>query len=185
MIKHIQMKLPRGKLMTYTMKDLLKLKKCDHFAQDLTDEMLKKPLIGAIFWVDLNLRESMGSVQGGIRPCVIIDNLIEYDEIQLFTVIPPTTQLKALHLPTHTLIEPTLRNGSKRKSMALNEQLHTIDIARLKAPIGMIAYEDYMKLLKSIEKSLGYKDGFLVENQDYPANAYFELIDNLFVDVND
>lgn len=167
--------------MMYTTRDLLQLKECDNFTQNLTDEALNKPLIGAIFWVDLNQKDIRGSVQSGIRPCLILNNYIEFDEMQTFPVVPLTTQLKKPNLPTHILIEPTLMNGLKDKSMTLIEQYRTIDSSFIKGPIGMIDYDNYIKIIKSVIKNLGV-DYNLYEDQECPNDYNFQLIEKLLTD---
>ena len=63
------------------------------------------------------------SVQGGARPVLVISNDVCNEHSSILTVIPMTTQMKHLSLPTHVVLE--MADGTQ--SMVLAEQIMSID----------------------------------------------------------
>lgn len=126
-------------------------KECDDFVQPCCN---KKLLRGSIFWVDLDCKDVRGSEQAGVRPCIILKDYVELDTAQFVSIVPLTTQLKALHLPTHALIYSTPKNGLKQKSVALAEQVQGIDVSRIKEPIGTLDDEDYANVIQAVRNSV-------------------------------
>ena len=74
-------------------------------------------------------------VQGGYRPVVIVSNNMANAYSPVVTVVPLTTKLHKKHLPTHVLV---LTSGLRTVSLALCEQLISLDKARLTHYIGYI-----------------------------------------------
>ena len=68
-----------------------------------------------IIYCDLGIRP--GSVQSGIRPCVVVSNDIGNAHSTVYTVVPLTSQQKT-YLPTHV--------GLSSGSTALCEQCTTV-----------------------------------------------------------
>lgn len=82
---------------------------------------------GQVYYIDL--RQHVGSEQGGRRPCVIIQNNAGNDHSQTVIIAPMTTSRKK-YLPTH--VETT--DGDKKLfigSIILTEQIQTIDKGRI------------------------------------------------------
>ena len=80
---------------------------------------------GDVFYADLG--ENVGSEQNGIRPVLVIQNDLGNKYSPTLIVSPLTTKNKKLSLATHVCLGDV--NG--RKSMALLEQIRTIDRCRL------------------------------------------------------
>ena len=78
---------------------------------------------GEIYYIDLS--PVKGSEQGGLRPCVIVQNNSGNRYAPTLIVVPLTTKTKR-QLPTHA----TVREGTK-ESTALCEQIKTIDKSRV------------------------------------------------------
>ena len=101
-------------------------------------ERLFQPRRMEIWYARLPLNRKT-SVQGGARPVIIVSNDISIERSGTVTVVPLTTQLKHLEMPTHVVIEGVM----EETSMALAEQVMTID---KKALIRMVTeckgYED-------------------------------------------
>lgn len=97
------------------------------FKKEMQREKLKeiKPLRGEIWLADLG--DGDGSVQGGVRPVLIIGN----DKGNCYSTnvncVPITTQEKAM-LPTHFEL---INYGGLKDSVVLCEQPMTIDKGRL------------------------------------------------------
>ena len=83
-----------------------------------------------------NLDPVKGSVQGGFRPVVVIQNQIGNDNSSTLIVAIITTIIKKTTQPTHLVIGE--RFGLPRNSMIMFEQLKTIDKSELLGFIGAI-----------------------------------------------
>jgi mRNA interferase MazF len=100
-------------------------------------------LRGDIFYADL--RPTMGSEQGGLRPVLIIQN--DQGNLHAPTVIVAaiTSQLSKAKLPTHVNLPATL-SGLKKDSVVLAEQIRTIDKQRLRDKVTHLgAQSDIMQ----------------------------------------
>ena len=97
---------------------------------------------GEIYYIDLS--PVRNSEQGGIRPCVIVQNNKGNEHAPTTIVVPLTTKSKKM-LPTHKVV----REGIK-DSIALCEQVRTIDKKRLKEYKGQVSQE----VMKEIDKGL-------------------------------
>ena len=88
---------------------------------------------GDLYYADLN--PVIGSEQGDARPCLIVQNDIGNTHSPTVVIVPLTSSKEAF-LPTHVRI---LRTGALvADSIALCEQVRTIDRRRLDAYIGKI-----------------------------------------------
>lgn len=105
-----------------------------------------------IYMADLPL-DKEGSLQSGCRPVVIVSNNFANAYSPVITVLPLTSRMRKRKLPTHVLIEDC---GLNRWSIALAEQIMSINKSQLRQKIGSIAsttYED--KLREAMEIQLG------------------------------
>ena len=90
---------------------------------------------GDIFYADLS--PVIGSEQGGIRPVLIIQNDIGNKASPTVIIAAITSKGKKKGLPTHVTIK--LEDGSlPKESMAMLEQIRTIDKDRLIKYVGRI-----------------------------------------------
>ena len=88
-----------------------------------------------IYYADLN--PVQGSEQGGIRPVLVIQNDAGNKASPTVIIAAVTSRGKKPHLPTHVIIR--LEEGKLPKSsMAMLEQIRTIDKNRLLQYIGKI-----------------------------------------------
>ena len=88
-----------------------------------------------VYFADLS--PVIGSEQGGIRPVVIIQNDIGNQMSPTVIVAALTSRRKKLRMPTHVLVH--LEKGRMMKnSIAMLEQVRTIDKTRLKKYVGKV-----------------------------------------------
>lgn len=108
---------------------------------------MKRVKKGEIYYADLS--PVRGSEQGGIRPVLIIQNDIgnKYSPTTIVCVI--TSKLNKAELPTHIYLGR--RFGLHQESIALLEQIRTIDKSRLIDKIGEI---DDPFLLEKIDQTI-------------------------------
>lgn len=90
---------------------------------------------GQVYYADL--RPVVGSEQGGIRPCVIIQNDTGNQYSPTVIVAMMTTQAKK-ELPTHIAVSPEDCCMCSRSTILL-EQLRTIDKSRLSTFVGRLS----------------------------------------------
>lgn len=97
---------------------------------------------GDIVYVDLGI--GAPSEQGGIRPCLIVQNDIGNRYSPTTLIAPITRRIKYNKngnlQPTHFIIEDYKKAGLKSRSMILFEQIRTISKERIldEKPIGHI-----------------------------------------------
>ena len=92
-------------------------------------------------------------VQGGIRPVVIVSNDMANTYSPVITVVPLTTRMTKSSLPTHVVL---LTSGLSAESLALCEQIITLDKARIRHYIGYVSdYDDRAALEHALSVQLG------------------------------
>jgi mRNA interferase MazF len=107
---------------------------------------------GEIYLADL--RPVVGSEQGGVRPVVIIQNEKGNQYSPTTIIVTLSTCNKKSQMPTHVKIHKTHKNGLNSDSVALCEQLRTIDKQRIKDRIGMLDENTLGDVLSAVAVSL-------------------------------
>jgi mRNA interferase MazF len=105
---------------------------------------------GEIYFADLG--EAFGSEQGGRRPVIIVQNDVGNEYAPTVIVAPITSRAKT-HLPTHLPLSNIA--GIRAGSIALAEQLRTIDKGRLTKYIGSLPLVGLRLMDAALLKSLG------------------------------
>lgn len=111
------------------------------------DEVLR----GQMYYADLD--PVIGSEQGGTRPVLVIQNNVGNSFSPTIIIAPITTRVKKLRQPTHIGIPPFF--GLPKSSMAMLEQIRTIDKSRLGDYVGCLD-DDVMDY---IDEALGISVG--------------------------
>lgn len=101
------------------------------------------PAFGELYLASLPGGEN---IQSGVRPVLIIQNIIAGSTAE---ILPLTSKLKALHLPTHVVIQPNAANGLSCPSMILAEQVTTINVAALIKKLGCLQRKDLIRTGKA------------------------------------
>ena len=115
--------------------------------------MERKIRRGDIYYA--NLDPVIGSEQGGERPVLIIQNDKGNQHSPTVIVAAVTSRVnKKKSLPTHIPIECT---ALAEDSIALLEQIRTIDKQRLTEYVGKVSSESMEKIDKSFLLSVGVK----------------------------
>jgi mRNA interferase MazF len=105
---------------------------------------------GEVYYADLS--PVIGSEQGGLRPVLIIQNDVGNKHSPTTIIAPITSRFTKKPLPTHV---PLSNCGLAKDSIALCEQLRTVDKRRLKEKLGSMDEKDKVALDRAIEISLG------------------------------
>lgn len=109
---------------------------------------------GDLYFADLG--ETIGSEQSGMRPVVVLQNDVGNKYSPTIIVSPLTTKNKKMFLPTHA--DFGRRFGLKEESIALLEQIRTIDRSRLIRYIGKADRKIMRQVDAAIAVSFGLSD---------------------------
>ena len=116
---------------------------------------MNRLLRGEIYYANLN--PVIGSEQGGIRPVLIVQNDIGNTYSPTIVIVPLTKQTKKSRLPIHVRIPRSC--GLEGDSLALTEQLRTIDRSRLGSFIGRIGIYEQAAIDNALSVSVGLDTG--------------------------
>ena len=109
---------------------------------------------GDLFYADLS--PVVGSEQGGIRPVLIVQNDVGNKYSPTIIAVAVTSQLTKAKLPTH--IELKAEDfGLPKDSVALCEQIRTLDKRRLKEKIGRLTRSKIREINNAMLISLGFE----------------------------
>jgi len=108
-----------------------------------------------IYYASLN--PVIGSEQGDNRPVLIVQNDTGNRHSPTVVIVPLTCKLEKRPLPTHVLIPQS--DGLGQDSLALTEQIRTIDRSRLDGYIGCIGSKIQLKIDAALAICVGI-DGF-------------------------
>ena len=101
------------------------------------------------------LPTSQGSVQGGLRPCVVVSNDKANKFSPVVICVPLSSNINKKKLPTHAIIKPNPRNNRlKRASVALCEQIMTITKDSIRFATGKLSYEETERINECMKISL-------------------------------
>jgi mRNA interferase MazF len=108
---------------------------------------------GELYYADLN--PVVGSEQGGVRPVLVIQNDVGNRHSPTVIVAAITSKEGKALLPTHHPLSQG--SGLDRDSVALLEQIRTIDKQRLKHYVGAVGREDMKGVDRALALSVGLK----------------------------
>ena len=109
---------------------------------------------GDIFYADLGT--PTGSCQCGLRPVLVVSNDTVNVHAPVITVVLITSRHKAMYMPTHVLLPKQAVTGLKHTSVALVEQVTTIDKAQLLSRAGRVLDDSLMeKVAQALQLQLG------------------------------
>lgn len=108
---------------------------------------------GELYYADLS--PVLGSEQGGVRPVLIIQNDIGNKYSPTVIACAVTSRLNKAKLPTHIELSAE-KYGLKKVSVALLEQLRTLDKMRLKERIGKLEDKKMDEVDRALLISLGF-----------------------------
>lgn len=96
-----------------------------------------------------NLGEENGSIQGGVRPVIIVQNN-DGNKFSTTTIVCPFTSERKTNIPTHLWVNKGV-GGLLRNSTILCEQIFTINKNDIMRKLGTITEND---ILIGLEKCL-------------------------------
>lgn len=104
---------------------------------------------GEIYWYDFGV--TMGSIQGGIRPVVIVSNNINNKYSPTVQIAPITSQIKKPY-PHHVRVEG---HGLDKSSVVLTEQIKVVNKTELGDFIGFFNEQIISKIDEAISIQFG------------------------------
>ena len=112
----------------------------------------QKFLRGQVWWIGTN-KEYVGTIQSPNRPHVIVSNNVGNRNAGHLMVVPCTTELKRLDMPTHLECE-----FGNKKNMIMCEQIKTVNVDELLS--YMFTLDDNMmdKIDEALKIALGIVD---------------------------
>lgn len=112
---------------------------------------------GDIYYADLS--PVVGCEQGGLRPVLVIQNNVGNQHSPTVIVAAITGFRKKNHMPTHVrlCVDP---DNQTQESMALLEQLRTIDKSRLGRYVGNIGTEKMREIDQALDISVGLDSSY-------------------------
>ena len=108
---------------------------------------------GDIYYASLD--PVIGSEQGDTRPVLIVQNDVGNTHSPTTQIVPLTTQTQKGKLPVHVRISKSC--GLATDSIALIEQLRTVDKSRLDAYVGRITTKEQEAIDSALSVSVGIK----------------------------
>ena len=111
---------------------------------------------GEIYYADLN--PVIGSEQGDRRPVLVVQNDVGNRHSPTIVIVPLTCNLNKKSLPTHVFIP---RHGNlEHDSLALVEQIRTIDNSRISEYIGCVTKQQQSEIDSALAVSIGLNTNF-------------------------
>lgn len=120
--------------------------------------MRTKILRGEMYYADLS--PVVGSEQGGMRPVLVLQNNTGNKHSPTVVVAPITSKLGKPNLPTHVSLSAT---HLAKNSIALLEQIRTIDKRRMADYIGTVSDEEMAKVENALLVSVGMESRMTAE----------------------
>jgi len=106
---------------------------------------------GDIYYADLN--PVIGSEQGDTRPSLVVQNNMGNTYSPTIVIVPLTCNLNKNPLPTHVIIPAV--HGLDADSLALVEQIRTVDRSRISDYIGRIGSKTQSEIDLALEVCVG------------------------------
>lgn len=100
--------------------------------------------------IQADLGTNIGSEQGGIRPVLVIQNNQGNMYSSTTIIMPLSSKLKSLNMPTHTIIHKDANNGLRTDSVVLGEQMRVISNQRIIKKIGSVTNKETQKNIKKV-----------------------------------
>ena len=131
---------------------------------------------GDILWADLGMFPTT-SVQGGVRPVIVVSNNKANTYSSVITVVPLTSRIyKKRYLPTHVFISKYDMTGIRKGSLALAEQVMSISTKCIIEKCGRVNKWSLDRVLKAVRIQMGMEKTF--------HHHYLYLLPNEFLSLN-
>lgn len=115
---------------------------------------------GDILYVDMG-GQYEGSMQGGMRPVVVVSNNMANRHSIVITVVPLSTKInKKKNLPTHVFVSVHKSEGLEQHSIALCEQVTAVDCNRIIENMGKVDKDTLERITEAVQVQVGVFDRY-------------------------
>ena len=115
---------------------------------------------GDILYVDLGV-QYQGSIQGSMRPVVVVSNNMANKHSTVITVVPLSTKInKKRNLPTHVFVSAYKSEGLEQHSIALCEQVTALDYGRIIENMGKVDKDTLARISEAVQVQVGVFDKY-------------------------
>lgn len=115
---------------------------------------------GDILYVDLGV-QYQGSIQGSMRPVVVVSNNKANKHSTVITVVPLSTKIsKKRNLPTHVFVSAYKSIGLEQHSIALCEQVTALDYSMIIENMGKVDKDTLDRITKAVQVQVGVFDKY-------------------------
>lgn len=115
---------------------------------------------GDILYVDMG-GQNQGSMQGGLRPVVVVSNNMANKHSTVITVVPLSTKInKKRTLPTHVFVSAYKSEGLEQRSIALCEQVTALDYGRIIENMGKVDKDTLARITEAVQVQVGVFDKY-------------------------
>lgn len=115
---------------------------------------------GDILYVDLGV-QYQGSIQGSMRPVVVVSNNMANKHSTVITVVPLSTKInKKRNLPTHVFVSAYKSEGLEQHSIALCEQVTALDYGRIVENMGKVDKDTLARITEAVQVQVGVFDKY-------------------------
>ena len=112
--------------------------------------------------VEVDLDPVIGHEQGRMRPCVVVQNNAG-NRFSSTTIVVPLTSTSRIGAPSPIYVSiPKGDGGLKKNSVALTDQIRTVDFQRIGRSFGILSAETMQKVNLALAISLGLARGSVV-----------------------
>ncbi len=102
-----------------------------------------------------------GSMQGGLRPVVVVSNNMANRHSTVITVVPLSTKInKKRNLPTHIFVSAYKSEGLEQHSIALCEQVTALDYDRIIENMGKVDKDTLARITEAVQVQVGVFDKY-------------------------
>lgn len=115
---------------------------------------------GDILYADLGA-QYRGSEQGGMRPVVVVSNNRANRHSTVITVVPLSARIyKKRGLPTHVFVSAQKAEGLGQHSIALCEQVTSLELGRVMGHMGKVDGETLDRITEAVQVQVGVFDRY-------------------------
>lgn len=115
---------------------------------------------GDILYADLGV-QYQGSMQGGMRPVVVVSNNRANKHSPVITVVPLSSKIyKKQNLPTHVFVSAYRSEGLEQHSIALCEQVTALNYDRIIENIGKVDEGTLAQITEAVQVQVGVFDRY-------------------------
>lgn len=110
-----------------------------------------------------------GSEQAGRRPVIVVSNNWVNSHNHVYTVVPLTTKINRLELPTNVFIPANREEGVTRDAIALCAQTRSLDAVRILRKSGRLNKDTLERITKGVLIQIGVEPMIPLQQDEFSA----------------